>query len=238
MDDSTDLRLPYGEGADQFVDVYMPSGRQLGTVLLIHGGYWRDKYALDLMVPLAVRLSELGWAVLNVEYRRLEEGGPPVWLEMSSDIAAAVELAPTHPIIALGHSAGGHLALWAATNPGLIDAVIALAPLSDLRAADSQNLSDGVVRRLLGGSAAEVADRYDDASPIERLPLSVPQVVVHGSADESVPQQMSIDYVAAARAAGDDVTFHELDKVDHMALVDPESDAWSMVEDQLAQWGR
>lgn len=236
MVDSPNARVRYGDHRDQFVEVYEPSAKPNGSILLIHGGYWRDPYVLDLMDSAARHLASRGWSTLNVEYRRLSDSGEPVWSDMSADIVSAAAIASAKPTIAVGHSAGGHLALWVAANSPLVDAVIALAPLTDLRAADRQNLSEGVVRKLLGGSAADVADLYAHASPIELVPLGVPQLVIHGDADDSVPQQMSFDYVAAALEAGDDIRLVALAGVDHMQLIDPSDPSWRSVDAQLDEW--
>lgn len=232
----SDTRVAYGEHPDQFVDLFMPIDEEKGSILLIHGGYWRQRHALDLMEPVARHLASTGWAAVNVEYRRLSDNGDSVWPEMSADITAAAALTTARPMIAMGHSAGGQLALWVAANSGRVDAAVALAPVSDLRAADEQNLSDGAVRDLLGGSATEVPDRYDDASPRSRLPLGVPQLIIHGDDDESVPQQMSFDYTAAAIDAGDEIRFAAFAAVDHMQLIDPANRTWRTVHAQLEEW--
>lgn len=220
---------------DQFADLWPADGKPLGTIVLIHGGYWRQRYDLTGLEPLAHHLSELGWTVLNIEYRRIN-GQPDVWTEMSADVLAAAELARARPVVAVGHSAGGHLALWLAAQPGAVDAAVALAPLADLRSADRLRLSNHAVAELLGAGSDEVPERYDDASPIENLPLGVPQLVLHGALDDSVPQQMSVDYAAAASEAGDDIELLAPDDVDHMQIIDPADDTWRDIERRLQRW--
>ena len=237
MADSADARVVYGDHPDQFVDLWLPAEAPIGTIILIHGGYWRDVYGLDLFDPLATHLAQRGWAVLNIEYRRIaHDTAPPVWSDMAADVLSTTKIAQAHPVVAVGHSAGGQLALWLGAQDSGVDAVVALAPVADLRAADALNLSGGAVRALLGGSATELPARYDAASPKALLPLGIPQLVVHGDADESVPQHISIDYANAARAAGDDVTLLAPAGVDHMQIIDPDDDTWRLIDDQLTSW--
>ena len=189
MDNPPPQRHAYGNDPSQFVDLYI-ADEPRGTVLSIHGGYWRQKYTLDLNVPMAEHLVSTSWNVANIEYRRVQPDGDGIWLEMSNDILdaiAAIEDQPG-PIIALGHSAGGQLALWAAAQPETkIDAVVALAPVSDLFLADGLELSDHATKALFGTTAADRPDLYAIASPLYLLPLRIPQLIVHGHKDESVP---------------------------------------------------
>lgn len=229
--------VSYGNLPDQFVHVYpahgQPNGQSHGVVVSIHGGYWRAKYALDLHIPLCEHLASSGWTVINVEYRRVEPGGAPVWPEMSSDVLDACSLAADFdgPLIAMGHSAGGQLALWAAAQPSTsIDAVVALAPVSDLFLADGLELSNHATKELLGDTAAERPDLYATASPLYLLPLGVPQLLVHGRSDDDVPYEMVPDYVEAATAAGDQVTLVNPAKVDHMDVIDPGHNVWRTID--------
>jgi acetyl esterase/lipase len=202
------------------------------------------------MSALAADVVGRGWAAWNIEYRRLgtpRRGGWPTTFE---DVGAAIDhlgtLARDHPldpsrVVSVGHSAGGHLALWAAARPGLpasspgsptpsfvaVTGAVALAPVADLEEAARFRVGRGSVERLLGGSPVERPERYRLASPAARLPLGVPQVVVHGDRDEAVPVELSRRYVARARAAGDEATFVELAGVGHMELIDPTSTAWA-----------
>ncbi len=247
----------YGGHPDQFVEVWTPStGSPVhGTTALIHGGYWRHRYALDLMHPMAAHLAAEGWLTVNIEYRRIEDAHG-VWDAMSSDVADALGLAadlaadlalerpgpPTgggrggQPLIAIGHSAGGHLALWGATRERRIDGVVALAPVADLAEADRRNLSDGAVRELLGAGRDALPELYAAASPAALLPLGVAQLVVHGHADVNVPIDLVETYVAAAEAAGDEVTLVSPPEVDHFHIIDPTHSVWGAVTTQLAAW--
>jgi dipeptidyl aminopeptidase/acylaminoacyl peptidase len=148
-------------------------------------------------------------------------------------------------VSAIGHSAGGQLALWAAARPGLpagapgsapavtVSAAVALAGVVDLVDADRRGVGAGAVARLLGGRSDEVPERYRLASPIERLPLGVPQLLVHGARDGHVPVDMSERYAEAAEAAGDRVNLAVRDDVGHMDLIQPRSAAWPVVVDWL-----
>jgi acetyl esterase/lipase len=231
--------VAYGELPDQFVHIYRPDGESCGTIVSIHGGYWREKYALDLHIPLAEHLAKHGWTVINIEYRRIEPDGPAVWPEMSSDVLDACALADAEPgpTIAIGHSAGGQLALWAAAQPSVsIDAVVALAPVSDLFLADGLELSNHATKALLGDSAADRPDLYATASPLYLLPLGVPQLVVHGHADTDVPYEMAPDYVEAANNAGDEVTLIDPKTVDHFHIIDPTHAVWRDIDAVLDGW--
>jgi pimeloyl-ACP methyl ester carboxylesterase len=136
--------------------------------------------------------------------------------------------------ILIGHSAGGQLALWAAAQPWAaaagIGGVVALAPVSDLLAADEQRLSNHATAELFGLDPDRRRVRLPVASPRHLLPLGVPQYVIHGDLDDSVPQAMSVEYAAAGRAAGDRVELDTPTGVDHFHIIDPESDIWPTIE--------
>jgi dipeptidyl aminopeptidase/acylaminoacyl peptidase len=135
----------------------------------------------------------------------------------------------------MGHSAGGHLALWTAARGGaaLTRGVVALAPVADLARAYRLRLGDDAVRLLLGGGPEDVPERYAAADPAALLPLGVPLAVVHGHLDQQVPYPVGADFAAAARLAGDDARLVELPDAEHFALIDPLSPAWPAVLDAL-----
>ncbi len=250
---ATPLFSAYGTAADQAGDLLVPEGPGSHPVaVLLHGGFWRDRWTRDIMSGVAVDLRSRGWATWNLEYHRVGTGGGwPLTLE---DVAAGVDhladLATDHPldlshVVVIGHSAGGQLALWSAARPHLSDlipdvaprvavsGVVALAPVSDLELAFERRLGDGAVEAFLRRIPGDGPDRYKAASPRRLLPLGTPCVVLHGNQDEAVPVDMSRAYVAAAEAVGDPVTYRELDGVDHMSLIDPRSPAWALVVDEI-----
>jgi dipeptidyl aminopeptidase/acylaminoacyl peptidase len=226
----------YGTAPSCRVEAWLPLSENARAVapvaVLLHGGYWRDRYNLRLMDPLALDLARRGWLAWNVEYRRVGADGGG-WPTTFDDVAAAISALDRAPIavdrsrvVAIGHSAGGHLALWAAAETGGLSGVVAQAPVSDLHRSWREHASNDAGVGLLGGTPAEHPERYDAASPARRLPIGVPQLVVHGDADANVPYEMSVDYVAAANAAGDDVELATIPGGDHFAVIDPTHEAW------------
>jgi len=196
------------------------------VVVVIHGGFWKSAYDLSLGRPLASDLVAKGWVALNIEYRRIGNGGGVP--ETLDDVRAAIatlgdrDLDLTR-VITLGHSAGGHLAAWAGGAVDAVTHVVSQAGVLDLVAADRDGLGDGAVRAFLG-HAAGPADQ--DADPRQQLPLDVPVWCVHGTDDVIVPISQSRDYVAAAKAAGAQAELVEV-AGDHFVVIDPESDAWA-----------
>jgi acetyl esterase/lipase len=232
-----DLTLRYGEHPDQVADVRHAVGTPKGCVLFLHGGFWRAAYDRAHVGPLAVALARSGFEVITPEYRRTGAPGGG-WPGTLDDVAAAVRtvpprVAPELPLILAGHSAGGHLALWAGAGlaaDGLAPrGVLALAPVADLATAYHLDLDGGAVAALLGGGPSEHPSRYAAADPMALLPLGVPTVIGHGDRDVQVPIEISRRFFAAARAAGDDVTLSEWPGVDHFDVIDPLSGIWPLI---------
>jgi acetyl esterase/lipase len=225
-------RLRYGEHRDQVAEVLLPDGEPRGLVVTLHGGWWQARRTRTklYMRPSALDLVGHGFAVLNAEYRRVGGGGG--WPATFDDARAIVALARRQPegtrVAVLGHSAGAHLALYAAAEGG-VDAVVALAAPSDLEAKPGPETI-----ALMGGAPDAVPDRYALGNPIRRVPLGVPALLIHGAADETVPPRRSRDFTTAARAAGDDVTLLE-PAADHAEVVDPRHPAWAPVPLWLAE---
>ncbi|MEE9416867.1 MAG: alpha/beta hydrolase [Acidimicrobiales bacterium] len=221
--------IEYGSHSSQYVESWRNDGAadDAPAAVLLHGGYWRAKYSCDLMHPLARHLVSHGWRVLNIEYRRIGEVDHP-WLAMRDDVLAGLALWADQSFVLVGHSAGGHLALWAATAMADAEplAVVALAPVSDLVAADELDLSEGAARELMGACPNESRGSYHAASPRQLLPLGVPQLVVHGAIDNNVPPAMSKYYAQAARNAGDEVLYMAPMDVDHFDVIDPTAAVW------------
>ncbi|HEY5578620.1 MAG TPA: alpha/beta hydrolase, partial [Acidimicrobiia bacterium] len=241
--------ISYGPEPDQVGDLRRPPiPGPHPVVVVVHGGFWEDQWRRDLMDGLSVAISEEGYATWNLEYRRVgPHGGWPTTL---LDVAAGVDHLgglddlDLDRVTIVGHSAGGQLALWAAARGGFEDGapgahpsigpagVVAMAAVSDLEDAEKTGVGNGAVAAFLRG-LADHRDKYRLASPIERLPLGVPQVIVHGGLDELVPVEMSRRYVDRARKAGDSVTYLELPDCDHMSLIDPSSTAWKRVAEHI-----
>jgi acetyl esterase/lipase len=242
---TADARVRYGEDPHQFGDLWLP--RQAGphpVAIVIHGGFWRAQYGLDHIGHLCRELARQRIAAWSLEYRRIGHagGGWPGSGEDVRDGAANLRALARHHeldldrVVALGHSAGGQLALWlAAQHSTALRGVISLAGVSDLRQGWRLGLGGGVVGAFLGGSPEEVRERYDLASPIELLPLGVPQRLVHGDLDDTVPMAMSRDYQAAARASGDDAVLLALAGAGHLELIDPRAAEWATVLQAVVQ---
>ncbi len=239
----------YASGSHHEADLRVPEGKgPFPVAALFHGGAWRDPWTRDLMDGLAVDLARRGWATWNVEYHRVGAGGgwPTTMTDVTAALDALADLAVPHRldptrVVTVGHEAGGQLALWARPRPSLVDggaerapavtvtAVVGLAPLADLAAAHRRGVRDGAVEQYLRRNPQDGAERYALASPAELLPLGVPQVVVHGAADQQVPVALSREYAGAAAQAGDPTVYHEIENAGHHDLVDPASEAWQVV---------
>jgi len=250
-------RIGYGPHRSQFGELTMPAGDGpvRGVAVVVHGGFWRQSYGLELGRPLAVDLANAGLAAWNVEYRRVGDGGG--WPATFDDVAAALDVLAgagqdaaggrldLARVVAVGHSAGGHLASWLAARTGLPEGAVGAGPPVRLRGVVSQagvldlvdaaqrGVGRGAVDDLLGGPPAAVPDRYALASPAARVPLGVPVVCVHGTDDANVPIRQSERFVDAARAAGDPAELVTLPGVEHFAVIDPSADAWGTCKDAV-----
>ncbi len=235
--------MRYGAHPDQVANLQLPAGDggPWACVVLLHGGFWRDRWDRTLMTPLARDLAGRGLAAWNVEYRRVGQDGGG-WPGTLDDIGAALDALADQEgvdasrVAAVGHSAGGHLALWLASRrdaPVRLRAAVALAGVCDLVSAAHARLGDGAVQAFLGGEPAAAPERYAAASPAALLPLGVPQLLVHGDADEIVPPSQSRSYADAALAAGDAVELVVLEGADHFDVVDPGHAAWGLTAERL-----
>jgi acetyl esterase/lipase len=240
-------QLSYGSDPSQFGELSLPDGPgPLPVVVVVHGGFWRARYDLALGRPLADDLVRRGFAAWNVEYRRVGNGGG--WPETALDVAAAVDLlaatgqdAAAHRldlsrVIAVGHSAGGHLAAWLCGRPRLpppfgppavaVTGIVTQAGVLDLESAGGACLGDGAVDDFVGGRMTK-ADDWRTASPARLLPLGVPIRCVHGDRDDTVPVQQSQRFVMVARLLGDDATLITIPGGDHYGVITPGDDGWT-----------
>ncbi|GAA4623419.1 alpha/beta hydrolase [Actinoallomurus vinaceus] len=254
-----DATVAYGRLPDQVADLRFPrdGAARAPLVIIVHGGFWRSRFDRAHTGPMADDLASRGFATAAIEYRRVGQDGGG-WPGTFDDVARAVDTVPAlaaeavpggiGDVVLLGHSAGGHLALWAASRarlpasapwhlakPPAVRGVVALAPVAALAVASELGLSNGAADELLGGPAAGLPERTALADPSALLPSSIPSVLVHGSADEAVPVEQSRAYASAARAAGDDCTLDELPGVGHFAVIDPLTDAWPAVLGALSR---
>jgi acetyl esterase/lipase len=233
-----DARVSYGSDENQFVDLRVPKGKgPYPLAIAIHGGYWRAKYDLGYMGHLCSALTAKGMATANLEYRRVGNaaGG---WPGTFADIRAALQFLlqkarrydfDTQRVVALGHSAGGQLALCLAAHEKSVKAVVSLAGVVDLQQAYDLHLSNDAVVEFLGGTPAEVGDHYREADPM-KLAIASRQWLVHGAADDTVPPSFSRDYVVAKQKMKEDVRLVEIARAGHFEVVDPRSRAWENVE--------
>jgi acetyl esterase/lipase len=250
-------RIAYGAGPSQFGELWLPAGSApLPVAILIHGGCWQSSYGLDLMDPMAEDLYRQGIAVWNIEYRRLGETGggyPGTFLDVGQAVDALRGL-PQRPrldlrrLVAIGHSAGGHLALWAASrhrlprdsalavaDPQRIGSVVTLAGINDLAAYRASGPACGgasTIDALTGARSRPPGTALADTSPAALLPLALKQVVASGNNDGIVPARFGHDYATLARRAGDPVEVVDLPG-DHFALIDPASSAWMAIRAKI-----
>lgn len=216
----------YGPEADQVVEL-RPAAEQpeRGLAIVIHGGFWRAPFTRRNTSALAAALSASGWTSANIEYRRL---GPGAYAPMLADVAAArAHLGQFDRAVAIGHSAGGHLALWLAAE-GAVDAAVALGGVCDLTDAFRAGLGDGAVAEFLGGAPHEVPEAYARADPALRLPLGRPQILIHGDADDRIPIDHARRYAARATAAGDECVVLTVDG-GHFDPIDPRTAIWPTI---------
>ncbi|WP_166351757.1 alpha/beta hydrolase [Phytoactinopolyspora limicola] len=254
-----DLTVRYGPLPDHVADVRLPAPTDPHSpaplVVVIHGGFWRHRYDRTHTGPQCAALAAAGFAVVAIEYRRTGGGGG--WPETFDDVALALDTVPelvaeaapgrvdTTRVVHLGHSAGGHLAVWAASRTRLpaesrwrrhdpdpaLRGVVSLAGVLDLAACADADLDDGAVRALLGGDPHQIPERYAEADPLQLTPPGVPTVLIHGTDDDRVPPEFSTRYAAKAGHQADMVS---LPGIEHFGVIDPLSSAWPEIERQVS----
>ncbi|TXC70705.1 alpha/beta hydrolase [Sphingomonas ginsenosidivorax] len=248
-----DATIAYGSDQMQKVDVWLPKGKgPFPVVVMVHGGCWTTGIAdRSLMNWVADDLRKDGIAVWNIDYRGVDRTGGGYPGTFADAGKAADQLAvnarkyhlDTRKVVAIGHSAGGHLALWLAARPRIaptsplrvayplrIAHVISLGGLPDLEAtaaSPDNGCGTDVVAALVGKPAPGRTDVYADTSVPRLLPLKIPQELVNGHEDTIIPFRMATDYGSKARAAGDTATLHTVPATGHVELVAPETPAWA-----------
>lgn len=251
-------KYQYGGDPSQWGELFLPelqAGEEHnGVVVVIHGGYWRSQYGAELGEPIAKDLAAHGMAAWNLEYRRAGNGGgwPNTFIDVLAGIDKLQDLPAVHslnlgPVVALGHSAGGHLAAWAAGRGKLaqlglpemdsqvtrrqdatsvhLTGVVSQSGLLNLSEAEQLNLSNGAVVNLLGGPSSKYPQRHRYTDPMTTLPVAVPVIAVHAADDDTVPRSQSESYVDAGTAA------HMVTRLvsvpgDHFDLIDPKTPAY------------
>jgi len=246
-------RLSYGSDPHQFGELRLPTGKKpFPVVVVIHGGCWYSEYDLSQLANFNANLTRLGVATWSLEYRRIGNPGGG-WPGTFADVAGGTDhlrvLGRSYPlnlkrVIVVGHSAGGHLALWLAArrrlpidsplysnNPLQLRGVVSLAGITDLKR--YRPYCGGAVDKLLGGSPQEFPVKYKQTSPVELMPLKLEQRLIHGALDKIVPADFSKDYAAQARRKGDSVRLTILPNAGHFDLIAPQSSAWPAVENAV-----
>jgi acetyl esterase/lipase len=250
-----DHRIAYGDDPFQFGELRIPEGEgPFPVVIVIHGGCWLAEYDLGYMSAFADALTAAGVATWSIEYRRVgNEGGG--WPGTFQDVADAadflLEIAFEHNLdldqaAAVGHSAGGHLALWLAgrkwldgedplrgERPLALNGVVALAGIPDLAAYAAPEGCGAAVSGLLGGEPGEVPDRLQRASPIQLVPFGIDVAMVIGSHDPIVPRSQADGFADAARQMGDSVAVTTSLGAGHFELVDPSHGGFKIIREAV-----
>ncbi len=252
--------VTYGPAPHQFAELWLPEGPgPHRTLVMIHGGCWlADLPGTELMAYLSEDLRRHGYAVWSIDYRRIgDEGGgyPGTFIDAATAIDKLKEIAPTEKLdlsklVAIGHSAGGHLATWSAARPRLpktsalakespqaITGVISLAGINDLKAYRETGPSacggPPTIDALTGAAARSKTDVLADTSPAALLPIGVRQIVISGALDKIVPPAFGKEYAAAAAKKGDTVKEITIENAGHFELIDSTSDAWKTIRAEI-----
>ena len=249
------LTVGYGDGPEHVGDLRLPDRHDdpAPVCVLLHGGGWRERWERDLMDGLAIDLTDHGYATWNLEFRRVGPSGggwPGTFVDVAAGIDHLAELATEHRldlnrVALIGHSAGAHLALWAAARsgaaagaPGAAPAVepslvVSVAGVQDLATCAHRGTDEMSTIALLGGMPDELPERYALASPAALLPLGVPQLVIWGTNDRPDLVDENRRYCPAAAAAGDAVVPFELPEADHFTVIDPATLTWIAIRERL-----
>jgi pimeloyl-ACP methyl ester carboxylesterase len=217
--------IKYGEDADQVLEFYGESMAEKETLVLIHGGYWRNLFDREHMRPLAVALAKDGYNVILPEFRRVA-GEPEVTLR---DLAFALSTLEDRSITLIGYSSGGHLALLLSDKFPTVKKVIGLAPVTDLIESQSREVGRGAVREWLGRDAQQVPE----LDPMLRPPISAKTIFIQGALDERVPLDITESYIKAMKGHGKEIPLIILPETSHFQMMDIPSQTYSAIIEAL-----
>ncbi|MBC3540888.1 alpha/beta hydrolase family protein [Rufibacter sediminis] len=255
---ATGTRIAYGPDSLQFGELRVPSGKgPFPVVVVIHGGCWLNQFNYQYMNHLSAALTQQGYATWNIEFRRVGDVGggyPGTFLDVARAVDYVRDLARNYPVsgkevMVMGHSAGGHLALWAAgrkevpktsplytKNPLKVKGVVSLAGIPDLATYSTQKGScNTAVEKLLGGSPTAVPERYAAATPSSRLTLKVPVRMVQGARDPIVPVSQALNFVQQAAGQKNKAKVVLLPDAGHFDLVAPTSPVWPTIVETVQE---
>ena len=254
-------RIAYGSDSLHFGDLRVPEGTgPFPVAIIIHGGCWLSRFAsLKIMSPLADALARDGIATWNVEYRRNDNPGggwPGSFLDVANGVDYIRVLAKKYPLdttrVAItGHSAGAHLALWAAGRKRIqasspIATAAPFTPWVTVPLGGPGDMAEMTTREkgicgpmpsasgIMGGLPAEVPDHYRDGSPLSLLPLGVRQVLITGEKDGVMPPAVREAWIAKSTAAGDQASM-VLVGGGHFELLAPDHESGRTVRRTLVE---
>ncbi len=236
--------IKYGKEKSQYGELYLHNSNCIGTVCLLHGGFWTMPYDLHQFDNIAIELLNMGFCVWNIEYRRIGEKNHK-WRDVFDDTINAInELinikniynqVNINNVFAVGHSAGGHLAIWLNSQDLKIDIkkFIGLSPILDLEIAYNENSGNGSVEKLLHGNPNEFPERYLFGSPIMLNTKNSSELIIHGKNDDYVPIKWSNLYHKKIKQLTDKSHLIELEACGHMDFIDPKSHAFDVLKSNL-----
>ncbi|MFM6941373.1 MAG: alpha/beta hydrolase family protein [Candidatus Planktophila sp.] len=213
--------IKYGDDKDQILEFYGDNNSEKRTLLLIHGGYWRELFDREHMRPLAVALAKEGFNVVLPEFRRVA-GAPETTLR---DLSFVISTLKEIKLTLIGYSSGGHLALLLADKFAFTDQVIGLAPVTDMSESQRLELGRNAVREWLGDSA----DNHPELDPMLRPPIGAKTIFIQGVSDERVPINLTRNYVAEMAKHGHIIELVELATVTHFEMMNIPSPTYDAI---------
>jgi pimeloyl-ACP methyl ester carboxylesterase len=217
--------IKYGDDADQLLEIYGDSDSAKSTLVLIHGGYWRNLFDREHMRPLAVELAQAGYIVIVPEFRRVA-GEPDVTLR---DLSFALSTLEDRDITLIGYSSGGHLALILADKFPAVKKVIGLAPVTDMVESQARELGRGAVREWLGRDA----DQRPELDPMMLPPVKAKTIFIQGALDERVPLELTQGYIGAMKRHGREIPLVILPETSHFQMMDIPSATYDAIIESL-----